>query len=82
MGSILSLKDQSLQQTRGGSDILTLAKALNLPSIAEGIETPEQLVHLQTMNCALGQGYHLGAPMDSQSFIRRLRRRTPLAARH
>ena len=70
-----------LQARNLTEDILALARALNLPSVAEGIETPEQLNHLQAMNCALGQGYHLGPPMDPHSFIRRLDRRTPLAAR-
>jgi diguanylate cyclase (GGDEF)-like protein/PAS domain S-box-containing protein len=55
-------------------DILALARALNLPSIAEGIETPEQLNHLQAMNCALGQGYHLGPPMDPHDLVERLDR--------
>jgi EAL domain-containing protein (putative c-di-GMP-specific phosphodiesterase class I) len=80
---VTELGAQGQGQARSlAEDILTLATALNLPSVAEGIETPEQLIHLQAMNCALGQGYHLGAPMDSQSFMRLLSRRTPLGARH
>jgi diguanylate cyclase (GGDEF)-like protein/PAS domain S-box-containing protein len=54
-------------------DIISLARALDLTSIAEGIETPEQLTRLQAMNCTMGQGYHFARPMDSRNLARQLR---------
>jgi diguanylate cyclase (GGDEF)-like protein len=39
--------------------IIDLARALDLQVIAEGIETPEQLVVLRDLGCELGQGFHL-----------------------
>jgi EAL domain-containing protein (putative c-di-GMP-specific phosphodiesterase class I) len=42
--------------------ILALAKGLELTVVAEGIETPEQRDLLNTMGCALGQGYLFAAP--------------------
>jgi diguanylate cyclase (GGDEF)-like protein len=45
--------------------ILGLAHNLGLETIAEGIETPEQLVVLRDLRCDFGQGYHLARPMDA-----------------
>ena len=39
------------------SALVTLGKALGLSVVAEGIETDEQLVFLQEIGCATGQGY-------------------------
>jgi EAL domain-containing protein (putative c-di-GMP-specific phosphodiesterase class I)/FixJ family two-component response regulator len=43
--------------------IVLLAKTLNLKTIAEGIETPEQLRNLRAIGCEYGQGYLLGRPL-------------------
>jgi len=43
--------------------ILSLARALGLHVVAEGVETPEQLAHLQRLGCTLVQGFHFGRPM-------------------
>lgn len=50
-------KDTAIVKT-----ILALAKQLNLKTIAEGIETPEQWALLQNLGCELGQGYLFSAP--------------------
>lgn len=43
--------------------ILGLGKILDLHTVAEGVETEEQLEALITMGCDLTQGYLLGRPM-------------------
>jgi diguanylate cyclase (GGDEF)-like protein len=43
--------------------IIALARALNMRSIAEGIETPEQLAYLLERRCDLLQGYYLSRPL-------------------
>ncbi|HAN45806.1 MAG TPA: hypothetical protein DCQ32_04570 [Cyanobacteria bacterium UBA8156] len=43
--------------------IVLLAKTLNLKTVAEGIETPEQLRNLRAIGCEYGQGYFLGRPL-------------------
>ena len=42
--------------------IVTLAKSLGVPAVAEGIERPEQHVWLRELGCDLGQGYLFARP--------------------
>jgi diguanylate cyclase (GGDEF)-like protein/PAS domain S-box-containing protein len=54
--------------------ILTMSSTLHLTTIAEGIETPEQISSLQTMGCEMGQGYHFAKPLtkeDMDVFLQR-----------
>jgi EAL domain-containing protein (putative c-di-GMP-specific phosphodiesterase class I) len=48
------------------SSIIGLASAFNLTSIAEGVETPEQLALLRTLNCEQSQGYLHSRPVPVQ----------------
>jgi EAL domain-containing protein (putative c-di-GMP-specific phosphodiesterase class I) len=43
--------------------VINLASSLEMQSVAEGIETEQQLTLLRTMGCQVGQGYALGAPI-------------------
>ena len=45
---------------------ITLAKRLSLRVVAEGVETPEQLVYLRLAGCDLVQGYHFSRPMPAE----------------
>ncbi|MBE9102454.1 EAL domain-containing protein [Vacuolonema iberomarrocanum] len=45
------------------STIITLSQQLGLTTIAEGIETPQQLEQLQQLGCQLGQGYLFSQPL-------------------
>ncbi len=47
---------------------IALAHALGLRSIAEGVETAEQLALLREMGCDFAQGYLLSRPADMESF--------------
>jgi diguanylate cyclase (GGDEF)-like protein len=42
--------------------IVALGRSLGLSTVAEGIETPEQLRVLRGLGCGLGQGYLFGRP--------------------
>jgi diguanylate cyclase (GGDEF)-like protein len=44
--------------------MLTLAKDLGIQTIAEGIETEEQLQGLKALGCGFGQGYIISHPVD------------------
>ncbi len=49
--------------------VVTLAENLGLTCVAEGIETFDQIVLLQSMGCRCGQGYYFGRPVDPVAFI-------------
>jgi diguanylate cyclase (GGDEF)-like protein/PAS domain S-box-containing protein len=51
------------QDTQIVAAIVSLAKALNLRTVAEGVETPRQLEALVELGCDEAQGYLLGKPM-------------------
>ena len=53
--------------------VARIAKAKQIRTIAEGVETPEQAAALREMGCDLVQGYLYGHPMDAketEQFIR------------
>ncbi len=49
--------------------IIGLAKAYDLKTVAEGIETIEQLDALLAMGCEFGQGYAIARPMSASVFV-------------
>ncbi len=48
---------------------ISMAHALNLSVVAEGIETQEQLLLLKQSGCDLGQGYLFSKPLIGDDFI-------------
>jgi diguanylate cyclase (GGDEF)-like protein len=44
--------------------IISLAHQLGIKAIAEGVETPEHLQHLQALDCEEAQGYLFSKPLD------------------
>lgn len=51
------------------SQIIKLAKNLGLETVAEGIETKEQLDMLKELKCDYGQGYYLSKPKSLDSIL-------------
>lgn len=51
--------------------VVELAHALKLVTVAEGIETAEQVATLKALNVDYFQGYHFGKPMPPVEFISR-----------
>lgn len=49
--------------------IINLGHALSMTVTAEGVETAEQLEHLQTLTCDEAQGYLLGKPMKLNELL-------------
>ncbi len=47
--------------------ILTLAHNFNMDVVAEGVETPQQMLYLKELGCEYGQGYFMSKPMDSKT---------------
>lgn len=50
------------------SVIIELGRALGLETIAEGIETSQQLEALLTLRCGFGQGHHFATPLSGPDF--------------
>ncbi|HEX6744971.1 MAG TPA: bifunctional diguanylate cyclase/phosphodiesterase [Solirubrobacteraceae bacterium] len=57
-----STADSTLART-----IVELGRGMRLETIAEGIETVEQLERLRMLDCELGQGYHFSVPLDGDA---------------
>lgn len=85
LGRLTELKVDSLKIDRGfirkmhnsPSDknvikaIIALANELNLKTIAEGVETAEQLSILEGLDCDELQGFYIGHPMPGQTIAER-----------
>ncbi|MGN0436232.1 MAG: EAL domain-containing protein [Wujia sp.] len=47
-----------------------------MKSIAEGVETEEQVDFLKTVNCSMVQGYYYDRPMPKSDFENRLQNKS------
>ena len=54
--------------------IITLAHALEMDVVAEGVETSEQAEELRSMGCEYAQGRYFSAPLDAAEIDQRLAR--------
>ncbi|NET62393.1 MAG: EAL domain-containing protein, partial [Symploca sp. SIO2E6] len=57
----IGVEADSLEITR---TIVKLAHSLEMDLIAEGIETPQHLAQLRSLQCEYGQGYWFSKPLD------------------
>jgi EAL domain-containing protein (putative c-di-GMP-specific phosphodiesterase class I) len=69
---VIKIDKSFIDGLREGSDagalpdaIITLAKALKLKTVAEGVERDEQMKRLETLGCDLGQGYLFAEPLSA-----------------
>jgi EAL domain-containing protein (putative c-di-GMP-specific phosphodiesterase class I) len=49
----------------------SLASALGLSAVAEGVETAEQAARLATMGFPYAQGFHFGRPVEGGEIVER-----------
>ncbi len=61
--------------------IITLAHSLKMEVVAEGVETPEQMVKLRDEGCDEVQGFFFGKPMSADDFQAVLTEEPDLARR-
>ena len=52
------------------TSVSRMAKWLNIPMLAEGVETKEQLDFLSSVGCAYIQGYYFSRPVPEEEFTR------------
>jgi diguanylate cyclase (GGDEF)-like protein/PAS domain S-box-containing protein len=64
------------------SAVISMARALNLRVIAEGVETEEQLAFLRRENCAEMQGFLYSQPLDAAAFEQALRNASSPSSSH
>lgn len=55
-------------------DVVELGKHLNMQIIMEGVETLEQSIFLESIDCDIAQGYYYGRPMPIEEFEEILKR--------
>ncbi len=65
------------KDTRLLEAVIGLAKSLGLPTIAEGVETAEQLFTLKSMGCDYVQGYYFSRPLPPEEFEAFVREQEP-----
>ena len=56
--------------------IIGIADYLNVPVVAEGVETEEQYLALKKLGCAYVQGYYFSRPVPTEAFDRFLAERS------
>ncbi len=49
------------------SATITMAHALGLEAVAEGVETSEEFAKLRTLGCDIGQGYYWWKPCPGEA---------------
>ena len=50
------------------TSVVRMAKWLDMPVVAEGVETKAQLDFLHSIGCGMGQGYYFSRPLPSEDF--------------
>jgi diguanylate cyclase (GGDEF)-like protein/PAS domain S-box-containing protein len=58
--------------------IIALARAFELKTVAEGIETKEHFDGLLRMNCDIGQGYVIARPMQAAALLDWVKKAAPI----
>jgi diguanylate cyclase (GGDEF)-like protein len=66
-GALIATVADSLRSRRLLKGVLDLCSALGLPSVAEHIETDDQLRLLREMGCREGQGFLLSPPLHAEA---------------
>ena len=54
------------------SCMLDLAKMLDLPVVAEGVETEEQYLYLKQKGCEVIQGFYFSKPLSAIEFMNKI----------
>ncbi len=66
--TFLDLKDTNEKSPVIITDVINMAKHLNMKVVAEGVETATQAAWLREVGCDYAQGYYFARPMSSDNF--------------
>lgn len=67
--------------TRMLEAVLGIADSLYVPTVAEGVETAEQLDALRSMGCDIAQGYYFSKPVPPEQYEFFIEQRSALRRR-
>jgi len=65
---IRELAEENTNATQVRKAIISMAEAMGIGVIAEGVETAEQFDILKSLGCPQGQGFYLGRPVSAKEF--------------
>ena len=54
------------------ASVVNMAKAIGIHTLAEGVETKEQMTFLRNIGCEMLQGYYYAKPMDGELYVQYL----------
>jgi diguanylate cyclase (GGDEF)-like protein len=80
--SFITNVDHDTDQADMVSAILMMANKLGLATLAEGVETEQEQVHLTKMGCEFMQGFALARPASFDDTTRWIDTYQPISARH
>jgi EAL domain-containing protein (putative c-di-GMP-specific phosphodiesterase class I) len=66
--SFVTALDEDEQAVALVHSIISIAEALRLDTVAEGVETPTQLETLRRLGCQVAQGFHYSAALPPDAF--------------
>ncbi len=66
--AFFDLKDQGSKSATVVSDVITMAKHLEMKVVAEGVETFAQALWLKGIGCDYAQGFYFAKPMSLEDF--------------
>ncbi len=69
------LRPFSLRSKRIATAVVEMAKAIDIHTLAEGVETEEQYHYLRNIGCEKVQGYYFGGPMTYDAALAHLRKK-------
>ena len=66
------LSDIGIRSKKILASVMNMAKAIGMHTLAEGVETKEQMTFLRNIGCEMLQGFYYAKPMDSALYVKYL----------
>lgn len=64
------LSDIGIRSKKILASVMNMAKAIGMHTLAEGVETKEQMTFLRNIGCEMLQGFYYSKPMDGDLYIK------------
>ena len=63
------LSDIGIRSKKILASVMNMAKAIGMHTLAEGVETKEQMTFLRNIGCEMLQGFYYSKPMDGDMYV-------------